>query len=125
MKTQAARYLALLVFLLAALPAAAEEFISSYHSVVDVAKSGQLTVTETITARAEGNRIKRGIFRDFPIYALDANGNRTKVGFNVLSVERDGSKEDWRTESIEGGIRIYTGNADRFLSTGDHILQIT
>ncbi|MBD8685779.1 MULTISPECIES: DUF2207 domain-containing protein [unclassified Rhizobium] len=126
MKTQAARYLALLVFLLAAaLPAAAEEFISSYHSVVDVAKSGQLTVTETITARAEGNRIKRGIFRDFPLYALDANGNRTKVGFDVLSVERDGSKEDWRTESIDGGIRIYTGNADRFLSTGDHIFQIT
>lgn len=125
MKTQAARCLALFVFLLAALPAAAEEFISSYHSVVDVAKSGQLTVTETITARAEGNRIKRGIFRDFPLYALDANGNRTKVGFNVLSVERDGSKEDWRTESVDGGIRIYTGNADRFLSTGDHIFQIT
>ena len=82
MKTQAARCLALFVFLLAAFPAAAEEFISSYHSVVDVAKSGQLTVTETITARAEGNRIKRGIFRDFPLYALDGNGNRTKVGFN-------------------------------------------
>ena len=126
MKTQAARYLALLVFLLAAaLPAAAEEFISSYHSVVDVAKSGQLTVTETITARAESNRIKRGIFRDFPLYALDGNGNRTKVGFDVLSVERDGSKEDWRTESIDGGIRIYTGHADRLLPVGDHIFQIT
>ncbi|WP_284757430.1 DUF2207 domain-containing protein [Agrobacterium sp. fls2-241-TYG-188a] len=125
MKTQTARYLALFVFLLAALPAAAEEFISSYHSVVDVAKSGQLTVTETITARAEGNRIKRGIFRDFPLYALDANGNRTKVGFNVVSVERDGSKEDWRTESIDGGIRIYTGNADRLLPVGEHIFQIT
>ncbi|XUY28371.1 DUF2207 domain-containing protein [Agrobacterium sp. rho-8.1] len=108
-----------------ALPAAAEEFISSYHSVVDVAKSGQLTVTETITARSEGDRIKRGIFRDFPLYALDKNGNRTKVGFNVQSVERDGSPEDWRTETIDGGIRIYTGNAERFLSTGDHIFQIT
>nr|WP_153366655.1 DUF2207 domain-containing protein [Agrobacterium rosae] len=111
--------------MLAALPAAAEEFISSYHSVVDVAKSGELTVTETITARSEGNRIKRGIFRDFPLYALDKNGRRTKVGFKVLSVERDGAPEDWRTESIDGGIRIYTGNADRFLQTGDHVFQIT
>nr|WP_210347871.1 DUF2207 domain-containing protein [Agrobacterium rosae] len=111
--------------MLAALPVAAEEFISSYHSVVDVAKSGELTVTETITARAEGDRIKRGIFRDFPLYALDKNGSRTKVGFKVLSVERDGSPEDWRTESIDGGIRIYTGNADRFLQTGDHVFQIT
>ncbi|NTE85543.1 DUF2207 domain-containing protein [Agrobacterium rubi] len=125
MKTIAARCLALFVFMLTALPAAAEEFISSYHSVVDVAKSGELTVTETITARAEGNRIKRGIFRDFPLYALDRNGSRTKVGFKVLSVERDGALEDWRTESIDGGIRIYTGNADRFLPTGDHVFQIT
>ncbi|WP_416408230.1 DUF2207 domain-containing protein [Agrobacterium rosae] len=125
MKTIAARCLALFVFMLAALPVAAEEFISSYHSVVDVAKSGELTVTETITARSEGNRIKRGIFRDFPLYALDKNGSRTKVGFKVLSVERDGAPEDWRTESIDGGIRIYTGNADRFLQTGDHVFQIT
>ena len=125
MKTIAARCLALFVFMLAALPAAAEEFISSYHSVVDVAKSGELTVTETITARSEGDRIKRGIFRDFPLYALDKNGSRTKVGFKVLSVERDGAPEDWRTESIDGGIRIYTGNADRFLADGDHVFQIT
>ncbi|MES5097254.1 DUF2207 domain-containing protein [Agrobacterium sp. BA1120] len=125
MKTIVARFLAVFVFILAALPAAAEEFISSYHSVVDVARSGELTVTETITARSEGNQIKRGIFRDFPLYALDKNGNRTKVGFKVLSVERDGSPEDWRTESIDGGIRIYTGNADRFLPTGDHVFQIT
>ncbi len=125
MKTIAARCLALFVFMLAALPTAAEEFISSYHSVVDVAKSGELTVTETIKARAEGDRIKRGIFRDFPLYALDKNGSRTKVGFKVLSVERDGASEDWRTESIDGGIRIYTGNADRFLPTGDHVFQIT
>ena len=125
MKTIAARCLALFVFMLVALPASAEEFISAYHSVVDVAKSGQLTVTETITARAEGDRIKRGIFRDFPLYALDKNGRQTKVGFNVLSVERDGAKEDWRTENIDGGIRIYTGNADRFLPTGDHVFQIT
>jgi hypothetical protein len=124
-KTIVARCLALFVFLYVALPAAAEEFISSYHSVVDVAQSGQLTVTETITARAEGDRIKRGIFRDFPLYALDKNGNRTKVGFNVLAVERDGSPEDWHTETIDGGIRIYTGNADRLLPIGDHVFQIT
>jgi hypothetical protein len=124
-KTIAARCLALIVLFLAALPAHAEEFIRSYHSVVDVARDGTLTVTETITARAEGDQIKRGIFRDFPLYALDGNNRRTKVGFDVVSVERDGSPEDWRTESIDGGIRIYTGNADRFLATGEHVFQIT
>lgn len=125
MKTMFARLLGLCLLLAWVLPASAEEFISSYHSIVDVAKDGTLTVTEAITARAEGDRIKRGIFRDFPLYALDKDGNRTKVGFKVLSVERDGAPEDWHTENIDGGIRIYTGNADRLLPTGEHIFQIT
>ncbi len=125
MKTMFARLLGLCLLLAWVLPASAEEFISSYHSIVDVAKDGTLTVTEAITARAEGDRIKRGIFRDFPLYALDKDGNRTKVGFKVLSVERDGASEDWHTENIDGGIRIYTGNADRLLPTGEHIFQIT
>nr|WP_210348525.1 DUF2207 domain-containing protein [Agrobacterium burrii] len=113
------------VFLGVAFPAFAEEFIRSYHSVVEVAADGELAVTETITARAEGQNIKRGIFRDFPLYALDANNRRTKVDFNVVSVERDGAPENWRTENIDGGIRIYTGSADRFLPTGEHVFQIT
>ncbi|NTE45638.1 DUF2207 domain-containing protein, partial [Agrobacterium pusense] len=125
MKTIAARFLALFVFLGAAFPAFAEEFIRSYHSVIEVARDGKLTVTETITARAEGQNIKRGIFRDFPLYALDANNRRTKVDFDVVSVERDGAPENWRTETIDGGIRIYTGSADRMLPTGEHIFQIT
>ncbi|UXS00388.1 DUF2207 domain-containing protein [Agrobacterium tumefaciens] len=125
MKIVAARLLALFVFLGVAFPAFAEEFIRSYHSVVEIAGNGGLTVTETITARAEGQNIKRGIFRDFPLYALDANNRRTKVDFNVVSVERDGAPENWRTENIDGGIRIYTGSADRFLTTGEHIFQIT
>ncbi|MBO0132555.1 DUF2207 domain-containing protein [Agrobacterium burrii] len=125
MKTIAARLLALFVFLGVAFPAFAEEFIRSYHSVVEVAADGELAVTETITARAEGQNIKRGIFRDFPLYALDANNRRTKVDFNVVSVERDGAPENWRTENIDGGIRIYTGSADRFLPTGEHVFQIT
>jgi len=124
-KTMFARLLGLCLLLAWVLPASAEEFISSYHSIVDVAKDGTLTVTEAITARAEGDRIKRGIFRDFPLYALDKDGNRTKVGFKVLSVERDGAPEDWHTENIDGGIRIFTGNADRLLPTGEHIFQIT
>lgn len=125
MKTMFARLLGLCLLLAWVLPASAEEFISSYHSIVDVAKDGTLTVTEAITGRAEGDRIKRGIFRDFPLYALDKDGNRTKVGFEVLSVERDGAPEDWHTENIDGGIRIFTGNADRILPTGEHIFQIT
>lgn len=105
--------------------AAAQEIISSFHSVIEVAKDGTLTVTETITANVEGNQIRRGIYRDFPLTFIDANGRRSKVDFNLVSVERDGEEESYRTESINGGIRIYTGKADVFLPRGEHTFQIT
>lgn len=112
------RLLAALAFVLMVLaapcPAAAEEIISSYHSVIDVAKDGTLTVTETITANVEGNQIRRGIYRDFPLTFIDPDGRRVRVDFKLVSVERDGEQEEYRTESISGGIRIYTGNADVF-----------
>ncbi|NRP71417.1 hypothetical protein ILFOPFJJ_02303 [Ensifer psoraleae] len=118
--------LALVLLVFAWPPAAsAEEIISSYHSVIEVAKDGTLTVTETITANVEGNQIKRGIYRDFPLTFVDANGRRSKVDFDLVSVERDGEEEAYRTEAITGGIRIYTGKADVFLPRGEHTFQIT
>ncbi|WP_085025120.1 DUF2207 domain-containing protein [Ensifer aridi] len=123
------RLFAALVFAFFALAvpavAAAEEFISAYHSVIDVAKDGTLTVTETITANVEGNQIRRGIYRDFPLTFVDAHGRRSRVDFKLLAVERDGEDEEYRTESINGGIRIYTGSADVFLPRGEHTFQIT
>ncbi|HXV28899.1 MAG TPA: DUF2207 domain-containing protein [Sinorhizobium sp.] len=118
--------LAACLFVLASpLVAAAAEIISAYHSVIDVAKDGTLTVTETITANVEGNQIRRGIYRDFPLTFLDENGRRARVEFNLVSVERDGEREEYRTESISGGIRIYTGNADVLLPHGEHTFQVT
>lgn len=103
----------------------ADEVFSSYHSVIDVAENGTLTVTETITANVEGNQIRRGIFRDLPLTFTDAKGRRSKVDFKLLSVERDGEEEPYRTESISGGIRIYTGSAEVFLPHGEHTFQFT
>ncbi|WEX78200.1 DUF2207 domain-containing protein [Sinorhizobium numidicum] len=118
--------LALVLLILASpMSVSAEEIISSFHSVIDVAKDGTLSVTETITANVEGSQIRRGIYRDFPLTFLDANGHRSRVDFRLVSVERDGEDEEYRTESIGGGIRIYTGKADVFLPRGEHTFQIT
>ncbi|WOS63536.1 DUF2207 domain-containing protein [Sinorhizobium fredii] len=125
MKRLLAALALVLIVLAAPCSAAAEEIISSYHSVIDVAKDGTLTVTETITANVEGNQIRRGIYRDFPLTFIDPNGRRVRVDINLVSVERDGEQEEYRTESVDGGIRIYTGNADVFLPRGEHIFQIT
>ena len=52
----------------------ADERILSWHSHLVVEKGGDLLVTETITVRAEGNRIKRGIYRAIPLLLDDKFG---------------------------------------------------
>ncbi|WP_413709064.1 DUF2207 domain-containing protein [Rhizobium sp. Rhizsp82] len=96
------------------------EIISSFSSDIRLEKSGAMTVAETITVNAEGNRIRRGIFRDFPLTFTDENGRLRSVDFDVVSVTRDGQDEPWKTESITGGIRIYAGSEDVMLSPGRH-----
>nr|WP_117191038.1 DUF2207 domain-containing protein [Rhizobium terrae] len=105
--------------------ARAEEYIRSYHSDIQVAESGDLAVAETIAVNSEGNEIRRGIFRDFPLTMQDANGRTVRVGFDVVSVTRDGRSEPYRTESITGGIRIYAGDKDVLLRDGEHTYVIT
>jgi len=96
------------------------EIISSFNSDIRLEKTGAMTVAETITVNAEGNRIRRGIFRDFPLTFTDENGRLRSVDFDVVSVTRDGQDEPWKTESITGGIRIYAGSEDVMLSPGRH-----
>ena len=96
----------------------AQERIISFDSHVTVNKNGSLLVKETIRVRAEGNRIKRGIYRDFPMVFKDTDGREKQVGFKLLSAKRDGNSETSRVESIRRAKRIYLGNKDVFLTTG-------
>jgi uncharacterized membrane protein YgcG len=117
--------IAILFWVAVVLPASAEEYIRSYHSEIEVAADGQLTVAETITVNAEGDRIKRGIFRDFPLTMQDENGRTVRVDFDMVSLTRDGNDEPFHTESVTGGIRIYAGSADVLLEDGEHTYVIT
>ncbi|OHV22896.1 DUF2207 domain-containing protein [Rhizobium sp. RMa-01] len=109
-----------LLLMLAAPAAFAAEVIDSFASDIALEKNGAMTVTETITVNAEGNRINHGIFRDFPLYFTDAGGRRRSVDFDMVSVKRDGADEPWHTESISGGIRIYAGSAEVTVTPGRH-----
>jgi uncharacterized membrane protein YgcG len=95
-----------------ALPA--QERILSYNVEVDVRRDASLDVVERITVHAEGQNIRRGIYRDFPTRYQDRYGNRVTAGFEMLGVERNGATEPWFTEHRLNGIRINTGN-DNFL----------
>lgn len=103
----------------------AAEFISSYHADIAVAKNGEMTVTETIAVNAEGNLIRRGIFRDFPLTFVDGEGRSRQVGFEIEAVRRDGRDEPYSTERENGGIRIYVGSSDVLLDPGPHTYELT
>ncbi len=117
--------LAFFFLLLATTLALAEERIENFVSDVTVNVDGSLDVRETITVRAEGNAIKRGILRDFPTTYRDRLGNRVRAGFEVLSVRRDGRNEPYALESLSNGKRIRIGTADVFLDQGSHTYEIS
>ena len=115
----------LLATLAAPLPSLAAERIRLFQSHVTVMPSGALTVTETITVVAEGNKIKRGIYRDFPTDYRDHDNRQHRVGFQLLHVTRDGRPEAHHTENLSNGVRIYIGQHDRFLSPGEYRYTLT
>jgi uncharacterized membrane protein YgcG len=105
------RILALVAALVAG-AAHADERILDYRIAVAVQADASLEVTEDITIRAEGNQVRRGIYRDFPTRYRDRAGNAVVVDLEVLSVQRDGASEAWFTENISNGVRINTGGDD-------------
>ena len=100
--------------------ASADERILSYHSDILVRSDGWIEVTETITVRAEGNQIRRGIFRDIPTDYPDQFGNDYEVLYEPRSVTRNGESEALRAEEMRNGVRTFFGSANRMLDQGEH-----
>jgi len=113
------KLLALLCMLLP-LVAQADERILSFQSDIRVMTDGIIEVTETIRVRAEGQRIKRGIYRDFPTDYEDRFGNEYHVSFEPLAVQKNGQPEPWHAQDIRRGVRVYFGSADRYLEPGEY-----
>ena len=103
----------------------AQERITGFESWIEVDKSGLVTVIETISVVAEGQEIKRGIYRDFPTDYTDRAGHHFKVGFTVLEVQRDGRTEPYHTKQMNNGTRVYIGDKDIYLKPGPYTYQLT
>ena len=100
----AALCVALALLMASAAPGLAVERIQSFNATIEIAGDGTLTVTETIRVRAEGNQIRRGIYRDIPL-AIDTPNGRILAGFELLSVTRDGEPDGYRVNRGGGGGR--------------------
>jgi uncharacterized membrane protein YgcG len=117
---------ALLALLLALpAPALAAEVIERFTSDIAVQASGDLAVTETIRVRAEGNQIRRGIYRDFPLTFTDPDGNTRRVGFRLQEVTRNGEPEPHFERRSSDGVRIYMGAEDVLIPHGIHTYRLS
>lgn len=119
------RPLLLIALLLVLSPALAAERILDFHSDITIDPDGSMVVRETLAVRAEGDNIRRGIYRDFPTRYRDRFGRETVVDFQVLAAARDGAPENWRTEALSNGVRVYLGRGDVFLSPGEYTYTLS
>ncbi|MDJ0712457.1 MAG: DUF2207 domain-containing protein [Woeseiaceae bacterium] len=108
------------LFLVLPLAILADERILEYHSDVQVFTDGTIEVTETIKVRAEGQQIRRGIYRDFPVDYEDRLGNEYRIKLQPLAVLRNGERESFHTVQSGRDVRTYFGRSDRFIEHGIH-----
>lgn len=102
-----------------------DERILDFLSDIVIHADSSLTVKETITVRALGESIKRGIVRDFPTTYSDQHGHRVRVSFDIVEVRRDGRLEPYHTQNVGNGVRIFIGHKDVFIEPGIHTYEIT
>ena len=112
--------LALIAAVLACASSSADERILEYHSDILIRADGWVEVVESITVRAEGNQIRRGIYRDYPVRYEDRFGNNVKVLYEPGPVLRNGEPEASNSESAGDSVRTYFGSASRLLDPGEY-----
>ncbi len=118
------KHILLLLFCILPFTGFSQERILSYNSQITVEESGDVLIREDITVQAEGNDIKRGIYRTFPTKYKDKLGTKFNVGFTVLEVLKDGIEEPYFTEKESNGVRVYIGDKNTFLSHGEYTYSI-
>ncbi|HEV8230023.1 MAG TPA: DUF2207 domain-containing protein [Candidatus Limnocylindria bacterium] len=110
--------LALVAFLLLALPASADEgwVIDRFASDIAVQSDGSIVVTEAIDVDFQALTDRHGIFRDIPVrYRWDPDPKMERVyRLEVRSVQdANGRGVDYETSDEGANVRIKIGNADR------------
>ncbi len=125
-RTHFSLLICLLVFCFAPVSASAKEVIHSYHSKIKILPDGGLHVTETIDVKAEGKKIRRGIFRDFPLSRRTFLGGILHSDYIIESVKRDGQDEPHHTQKKEDGgyLRLYIGKRNVFLDPRRYVYEI-
>ena len=102
------------------LDAYAQENIENFESTITINKDGSMHVREAITVHAEGNQIKKGIYREIPLLYSGPENYSGTVPFTVISASIDGTPlNPIETETNGDYIRVLM-RGKQLLSNGQH-----
>lgn len=104
----------------AAMAATGPERITTFDAKITVQPSGVVEVTERITAVAQGDQIKRGIFRDLIQPSRSGLDCLYGPAYRVREARRDGGAESWHIEDKGEMFRVYLGKKDVLLRPGSY-----
>ena len=108
-----------------AAPQVPPDQVRRFRADISVQEDDALTVREELTVSITGRQVQHGIWREFPLYTYDCEGQRRPFDFEVLDVLRDGQPADHFVRRIPGATWLYIGERDRLLKPGDHTYAIT
>lgn len=100
-----------------------QERILNYKAYIKIHEDSLIEVTETITVKSTGQKIKHGIYRDFPTVYRDVHGTLT-VPFDVLDVRLGNFPIDHFQQHLMNGVRLYIGNKRMNLTPGVYTYTI-
>lgn len=96
------------------------EEVRSFDSAITIRKNATLLVQEKITVRALGVQIQHGIYREF----VPQDGHPAPA-VEMVNAQLDGQPVPYEVKEENGARRIYLGDPDTPLVTGDHEFLIT
>lgn len=102
----------------------AEEAIEEFAVELQVQADGSLLVTERISVRAEGQQIRRGIYRDLPTRYRSPLGLEQQAPIELLGVTRDGQPEQVKVERQGAWLRFYLGSPEQLLTPGRYQYEL-
>ena len=102
------------------LDAYAQERIESFASSITVNKDGSMHVREAIVVHAEGNQIKKGIYREIPLLYSGPENYSGTVPFTVTSTSIDGAALNPIETEIRGDYIRVLMRGSQPLTLGQH-----
>jgi uncharacterized membrane protein YgcG len=102
---------------------AQKERILNFEVQLVVNQDRSVSVTELISVYANGNKIKRGITRNFPTNR-NMDGRTLTMEYQIEEVRKDGKAEPYFAEYSDFGYKIYVGQEEVLLAPGNYTYLI-